>query len=662
MKSIKSEITSAILLICISGLIVLSLVTYSMSKNSLINESKKNVLLSSEKCSETINGWLEEEGKIVSELTDYVNNANDEQISNILQNEMKNNQYSTDIYLGCPDKKFIDGSGWTPPSDFDCTKRSWYINAIKKNCLVYSAPYLDANTNKMIVTISKPVIDYDGTIIGVIGCDVNINTIETIVNEAKPIQDSYAFLLDDERNFIIHPYKKFQPAQNSIQNVRKVLNGKLSPILNNNTVKLKDYDGKEKYFVTSKIKSSDWIIGFSVPVSEITKPMRPIAVTYLIVIILSLVFIILTSLYIGKKIGGPLLVLTKEMSRMSKFDLTYNSKTDYLLSYKDEIGKLAEAFSTMKKEFIGIIKKVKESSGKMDESSTDLSSAVHEISSKSENISTAVKSISLSLQENSASSEEITSSTQELNADISELSQNAVKGSKNAEKFKEKALIVRDKNKKAIEKSIKLYEEKKQEVLKSIEDGKVVNDINLMTDTILRISEKTNILSLNASIEAARAGKEGRGFAVVADEVKKLAQESKESVSNIKDTIFKVQKAFENISRNSESILNFVHDDINNEFELFGKFIEEYYEDTNVINKMYKETAVMSKELETAVSQVSKTTQYVAQNSQKSTEDSEEISESIEKTLSAIKRIASSAEDQSTSSDRLNLMVEKFRL
>lgn len=146
------------------------------------------------------------------------------------------------------------------------------------------------------------------------------------------------------------------------------------------------------------------------------------------------------------------------------------------------------------------------------------------------------------------------------------------------------------------------------------------------------------------------------------DEVKKLAQESKESVSNIKDTILKVQKAFENISRNSESILNFVHDDINNEFELFGKLIEEYYEDTKVINKMYKETAVISKELETAVSESFGSYPVCCTKLQKSAEDSEEISESIEKTLSAIKRIASAAEDQSRSSDRLNLMVEKFKL
>jgi methyl-accepting chemotaxis protein len=647
MKSIKSKITLLTCLVCILSLVVTATITCFISYNSIMKESKDDVSTYADKEAETANAWLDGQGKIIMGVGDYIESMDtidDNKIMQYFQNQLKTNQYASDIYVGFSNKKMLVGSGWIPPASFDCTQR-----------------FLDAKTKEMMVSAAEPIVK-NGETIGVVGCDLNIQSITKVLQTVKPTDNSYAFLVDDSNNFIVHPNKAFKPTATQFQNVDKVMDGQYSKILNNNFVSIKDYDGKYKYFVTSKIEANNWKVGFAVPVDDLMKPINALIISFVLVIMGSLIFAVIISVYFGNRIGNPILSLVKMMDKLAKFDLTYDSKYDSLLRNKDEVGQLAGAVYTMQNELNGLITNILDNSENISKSSEELSVTVQELKVKAANIDKAVNNITNDVQETSAASEEISASIQEVDSSINVLSSKAMEGNNNANQSKERATEIQKKGNLSVEETRSVYYEKKQNTLKAIEDGKIVEDIRVMADTIASIAEQTNLLALNAAIEAARAGEQGKGFAVVAEEVRHLAEQSSQAVASIQDTIIKVQQAFENLSGNSKDVLNFINEKVHPQLEAMKDTGNQYYNDAQFVTNMSDEIASMAEELTATIDQVSKAVQNTAQTSQKSSESAETIKGSIEEATKAVEHVAITAQNQANYAEKLNESIQKFKI
>ncbi|MGL5352467.1 MAG: methyl-accepting chemotaxis protein, partial [Clostridium sp.] len=214
----------------------------------------------------------------------------------------------------------------------------------------------------------------------------------------------------------------------------------------------------------------------------------------------------------------------------------------------------------------------------------------------------------------------------------------------------------------AIEKTRLISVEKQKNMEKAIEDGKVVDSIKVMADTIGSIAEQTNLLALNAAIEAARAGEQGRGFAVVADEVRKLAEQSSKAVISIQETIAKVQNAFKISIDTGSDILEFINIQVNEQFDAYGKAGNQYYNDSEFVSGMSDEIATMSDQITSTVGQVSEAIQNMANVSLKSTEEAETIKESIDEVSKAIDQVAITAQSQAELAQKLNEIVLLFNI
>ena len=229
---------------------------------------------------------------------------------------------------------------------------------------------------------------------------------------------------------------------------------------------------------------------------------------------------------------------------------------------------------------------------------------------------------------------------------MEELSSKAMEGSSNAAKIKDKAKDVMVEANNALEESKSIYGEKEKKILKAIEDGKVVDEIKIMADGIASIASQTNLLALNAAIEAAKAGEQGKGFSVVADEVRKLAEQSSETVKTIQSTIVKVQNAFENLSGNSNDLLEFIIENITPVLEQYAEAGKQYGKDGEFISAMSEEIASMSEEVGASINEVSTAAQTLAQNSQLSAENTGNIQISIEETSKAMSQVSQTSQMQ----------------
>lgn len=340
----------------------------------------------------------------------------------------------------------------------------------------------------------------------------------------------------------------------------------------------------------------------------------------------------------------------------------YDFSTPINIERGDEFGKTALALNAAQNNIQKLIKEINKDSHKVSESSEELFATVEDLTESMQEINLATSQINKGVQDLSATSEEISASMVEVDSSVEELSKRAVDGSNYASELKERALEAQHNGQAAYKNTSDVYIEKEEKILKAIEEGKVVDEIKVMADAIANISEQTNLLALNAAIEAARAGEHGRGFSVVAEEVRKLAEQSRETVSTIHHTISKVQNAFLNLSENSQAILSFMEDEVRGGFNFFIKMAEQYYNDADYLNNMSQDLASMTEEINATVEQVTSVINEIANNAQNNAAYASEILVNVNHTSENMDKVKSTAEYQAHISDELNELVGKFKI
>ncbi|MBU3136379.1 methyl-accepting chemotaxis protein [Clostridium gasigenes] len=672
-KSITLKLLSILTIVTVLVFVVTGIVINSYNKNVLIENINTSLTDNATIISKDVNSFFEQGGTLVTQMAtndsirtlanevkskaDVKLNPNYATVLKSLQNIKATDKNASAVYVALEKSSylFVD-DGKDSPATWDITKRQWYLDTLKVGGLYYSPPYVDELTKKMVITMAYPILDTDGKSVGAVGVDYLIDKLPEIMNKYKVGESGYTFLLDTTGTFMYHKdenkvlKEKFTEYAGDAGKVGKKM------VQGENGVGTYILDDEERYAAYAPIKANNWSVGTVIFKSEVEKPLVKFNTILAATYIIGLLFLIAAIYFVTKKILKDIPKLLGAIRRVAQGDLTFKVE----VKSEDEIGQIAEAINDMSLNLNTIVEKISLNSENVSASGEELAAVISEINRQINTINGGTQEIAAAMEETSASAQEMTSFSDLITSAITKLNLKAADGNNSAIEIKSRALNMKSESEDSKKVALDMYREKETAILKSIEEGKIVEEINSMAEIIGQIAAQTNLLSLNAAIEAARAGEHGRGFAVVADEVAKLASQSTATVTNIQKIVGQVRSAFGNMSQDATGILDFIDKKVTLDYDQMIKRSELYLEDANNVSGLINDFSTNIGDVTGSVEQLIKSLESVSAVVEEVASGASEIAITVNDTKISADEVAQVADAQAELATTLNSIVSEF--
>ena len=544
-------------------------------------------------------------------------------------------------------------------AEYDYFKYDWYKKGLATDNIAWSEPFYDEVSKITMLTIAKPIIK-DNKKVGVVTVDLAINQLEDYIKSIKVGEQGYAFIVTGDGYYLAttdaEKNLKVKISEDSVGKISQV--GKTITDAKESMLVRNDAFGADSYVSVTPIGTTGLKLVLVLPTEEFHAGINKIMYANIMVFVMILIAISLLIIYLfNNRINMPLTKLIGSAKGLASGDLT----TAVSAERDDEIGELAENFKIMSNNFKKIITDVNRMAQQVASSGQELCSGSEQSAVGTQEIAQSIVKVAEAVAEQSTLIDKAAESVAVISNSINTASDSAEKTLENVESSAVSAKNGYTSVKSAIGQMENIdakINEAAETVLKLGTQSKQIGEI---VSTISDIAGQTNLLALNAAIEAARAGEQGRGFAVVADEVRKLAEQSQVAAKHIADLIREIQtqttKAVEFMETGTQ--------EVKLGSQLVGDAGKTFSEIVTKVDKVTLDVKLVVAEIKKIVQErdsMVKLIDNLEVIGTKTSDQSQNVSATVEEQAATLEQLAAVSRSLSEMSQELHKVVNSFKV
>ena len=312
-KSLRTKMTIMIVLVVLGSSVLLSFISYQRAKSSLIAQMKNNYAVAAQKYALELTSWVNTNATIIDTMAaeiavNDISQKDYDEFHKYLKNSnelLNKNGYVYDVYFTYTDNFMVCASDFIADGTVDFVhEREWYTTSALTGELFFSAPYLDSDTKKPIITISKAVYK-DGELLGVLAADIFVDVLVDMVKKADVEDNSYAFLIDQNMRMIVHPDEAYD-YEDVPKNVMEVPDTPYATLVDSiyagsdEMIFVTDYDKVTRGIVYSRMPNTGWYVCIATSRDELEKGIRSLMSGFLAATTVAVVIGVIVSFFLAR--------------------------------------------------------------------------------------------------------------------------------------------------------------------------------------------------------------------------------------------------------------------------------------------------------------------------------------------------------------------------